>query len=199
MVQEQVQAQVASALAAHSSVTGGLTDIIMAEQMNISRRLDELQSTTDVPSTIGTSTSSAMSALARSQDQVSELQRQLALARVSSPPPPPSSTPWCAPTTRTPPRISNPWETGTGTNSSPGGSRRNAPNLTDRPRRQWTGWCSTCGVVINHNSGDCFKPGPNHNKNATKANPMGGNTKRDHLWMKWCNPGDSSICDRAVD
>ena len=104
-----VQAQVASALAAHSSVTDSLNDVIMAKQMNFTRRLDELQSSTDVPSTIGTSTSSALSALERSQNQVSELQRQLVLTRVTSPPPPPGSTPWCAPTTRTPPQASSPW------------------------------------------------------------------------------------------
>ena len=62
-VTQLVETAVASALAAQSSIADTYHDVILAEQMNISRRMDYLQNSSGVPSIIGTATSSAMSAL----------------------------------------------------------------------------------------------------------------------------------------
>ena len=53
---------------------------------------------------------------------------------------------------------------------------------------QWKHWCHTHGTNLTHTSKDCPKPRPGHQNAATKDNPMGGNTKKDHLWMKYCHP-----------
>lgn len=61
---------------------------------------------------------------------------------------------------------------------------------------QWKFWCYTHGVNLNHTSANCHKPRPGHKQEATKDNPMGANTKRDHLWMKYCNPITFKIHDQ---
>ena len=171
-----VQTAVASALAAQTNINDAFNDVLITEQNNLSRRMDEIQEGSTIPSMVNTSTGTALSALDRSNNTIAELQRQLALARVTTPPP------------------TVPFET-------PKKSRvaRNTPNTTDKPRRQWNQWCSSCGANFDHISGGCPRPGPNHNAAATKENPLGGNTRRNHLFGLWCNPVDSSICDKAVD
>ncbi len=58
--------------------------------------------------------------------------------------------------------------------------------------RQWKYWCYTCGVNLKHNTNDCDRNRKlaNHytSPSATKANPQGGNTSRDDLWLQWCHP-----------
>ena len=62
-VTQLVKAAVARALAAQASIADNFNDVILAEQMNISRRVDELQnSSSGVPLVIGTE-GSAMSTL----------------------------------------------------------------------------------------------------------------------------------------
>ena len=72
------------------------------------------------------------------------------------------------------------------------GTIRGDPN---GPWRQWKYWCYSCGTNLSHNSIDCHRTKiqrPDHDRLksiATKDNPQGGNSKKDHLWMKWCDPG----------
>ena len=78
------------------------------------------------------------------------------------------------------------------------GTIRGDPN---GPWRQWKYWCYSCGTNLSHNSMDCHRTKiqrPDHDRYkslATKDNPLGGNSKKDHLWMKWCNPGTYEPCD----
>jgi len=171
-----VETAVASALAAHTNINDEFNDVLITEQNNLSRRLDGLEGGSTLPSISSATTGTALSALEQSNNTIAELQRQLALTRVTTPPP-------------------------TIFTGTPKKSRivRNTPNTTDKPRRQWNQWCSSCGSNFDHLSGGCPRPGPNHNKAATKENPLGGNSRRDHLFGLWCNPVDNSICDKAVD
>ena len=61
--------------------------------------------------------------------------------------------------------------------------------------RQWKFFCHTHGVNLNHASGDCPRPNEGHKKEATKCSPCSGNEKRNHLWMKWCDPVSHEACD----
>jgi len=65
--------------------------------------------------------------------------------------------------------------------------------------RQWRSWCYTCGVNLNHSTSGCRKflkaPGHDTHTEATKDDPQGGNTTKNHLWMKWCH----SITNKAQD
>ena len=136
-----VETAVASALAAQTNINEVFNDVIISEQNSLSRRLDELQGGSTIPSIVNTSTGTAMSALEQSQTTIAELQRQLALTRVSTPPPTIPSTP----------KKEN---------------RRvlcNTPNTSDKPRRQWNQWCSSCGVNFDHISGGCPRPRAHHN------------------------------------
>ena len=170
-----VDQAVASALAAQASAHEDMSQFLLGEQVTLSRRMDDFQRTKK-----GT----ALSTIKTQSNTIARLQQELALARAPS-----------CPTASPPSR-----KTGKGGGGRSGSHEtpRNTPNLTDRPRRQWNKWCSSHGVNLHHDSGDCNHEGPNHNKAATKDNPMGGNTKRDHLWMKWCNPGDNAICDHPT-
>jgi len=84
------------------------------------------------------------------------------------------------------------------TNCTRRGTIRGDPN---GPWRQWKYWCYSCGTNLNHSSMDCHrtkKQHQNHNQyksTATKDNPQGGNSNKDHLWMKWCDPGTWEQCD----
>ena len=86
----------------------------------------------------------------------------------------------------------------------------NKPRDRDKPRdrglntrtntntntwRQWKYFCHTHGVNLNHASGDCPRPNEGHKKEATKCSPLGGNERRNHLWMKWCDPVTLDACD----
>jgi len=69
--------------------------------------------------------------------------------------------------------------------------RRSYQNQRPKQWRQWRSWCYSCGVNLTHNSIDCKRPKrPGHTTNpgATMENPMGGNTTKNRLWMKWCHP-----------
>ena len=88
-----VETAVASALAAHTNRNEVFNEVIISEQNSLSRRLDELQGGSTIPLVVNTTTSTALSELEQSQSTVAELQRQLALTRVSSPPPTASITP----------------------------------------------------------------------------------------------------------
>ena len=56
--------------------------------------------------------------------------------------------------------------------------------------RQWNKWCWECGVNLKHNSEGHWSKASNHKDAATRTTPLGGNSKRDHLWMKWWSPHD---------
>uniref|UniRef100_A0A7S4ASS5 Uncharacterized protein n=1 Tax=Pseudo-nitzschia australis TaxID=44445 RepID=A0A7S4ASS5_9STRA len=77
-------------------------------------------------------------------------------------------------------------------NRSGRGTVRGDPN---GPWRQWKYWCYSCGTNLSHNSQDCHRTKiqlPDHQRYksiATKENPQGGNSRKDHLWLKWCDPG----------
>ena len=76
-------------------------------------------------------------------------------------------------------------------------------NTSDRSKkravtfyRQWNKYCHSCGVVLNGKGGcgtgsgkDCYLKKEGHKDVATFTNKMGGNTKRNHLWHLWCEPG----------
>ena len=51
---------------------------------------------------------------------------------------------------------------------------------------QWLFWCFGCGVNLHHHTGQCppQKRKTNHTNrlSATKTDPQGGNSKKDHLW-----------------
>jgi len=64
--------------------------------------------------------------------------------------------------------------------------------------RSWDKWCYTHGANLRHKSPDCDHPRDGHKNEATKTNPMGGNTKRDHLWGKWCSPVDRKVYDNPT-
>jgi hypothetical protein len=63
-------------------------------------------------------------------------------------------------------------------------------NKTNQPWRQWNQYCWSCGVQLNHNSTNCKHPRTGHEEHmsATFEDQQGGNSKRDHLWEKWCGP-----------
>ena len=73
--------------------------------------------------------------------------------------------------------------------------RDHGSNAKTNTWRQWKFFCHTHGVNLNHASGDCPRPNDGHNKEATKCSPCGGNEKRNHLWMKWCDPVLLDACD----
>ena len=59
---------------------------------------------------------------------------------------------------------------------------RNSTSSTNKKRTRWekkdcSSYCHTHGYLVGpkHNSETCRQPGPNHNRNATRQNPMGGN------------------------
>jgi hypothetical protein len=90
-------------------------------------------------------------------------------------------------------------------NNSTGQSRGNrnqtgpATATTNSPARVWKQWnkyCHTCGVHCGHDSTSCIRKKPGHKDEATWENKMGGNTKKDHLWMKWCHPTTFQAYDR---
>ena len=87
-----------------------------------------------------------------------------------------------------------------------GGSRRrqhsnkNPPDTFTKPAstvyRKWNKYCYSCGIVICNKAGcgvgigaDCNRKKEVHKPDTTFTNKMGGNTKRDHLWNMWCEPG----------
>ena len=62
---------------------------------------------------------------------------------------------------------------------------------TSGRRKEWVKyncWCWTYGTNTSHNSPECNKRAPGHKVSATKDDPMGGNVKRDHMYMKWSSP-----------
>jgi hypothetical protein len=73
---------------------------------------------------------------------------------------------------------------------------------TGKPRQgwdQWKYWCHTHGTNLTHNSNNCDKPRPGHKTEATKANPMGGNTRKDQVWMKYCHPTTFKAHDQPTE
>ena len=70
----------------------------------------------------------------------------------------------------------------------------------EQPWRQWNQYCWSCGVQLNHNSATCKHPRQGHENHltATFEDQQGGNTKRDHLWGKWCGP-DINIYNEKGD
>ena len=64
------------------------------------------------------------------------------------------------------------------------------------PWRQWRFWCYSCGCNLKHDSTQCPRPKRDHKKEATFENPMGGNTGRNKLRLKWCHPVTNKIFDQ---
>ena len=62
--------------------------------------------------------------------------------------------------------------------------------------RQWDKYCYRFGVNLNHDTPECtFVNMPADKHGATKDSPFGGNIKRNHLWMKWCDPVTYKVHD----
>ena len=70
---------------------------------------------------------------------------------------------------------------------------------TEQPWRQWNQYCWSCGVQLNHNSATCKHPRQGHDNHlsATYEDQQGGNTKRNHLWGKWCGPDINIYNDKG--
>jgi hypothetical protein len=73
-----------------------------------------------------------------------------------------------------------------------GGGQQQDMHSSPNPYKRWENWnyCSSHGgdVDDNHTSAMCGKPGPMHNPNATRANIMGGISRRnaqDHLALNF--------------
>ena len=79
-------------------------------------------------------------------------------------------------------------------------SRPHGKPKAEQPWRQWNQYCWSCGVQLNHNSASCKHPRHGHENHitATFEDKQGGNTKRDHLWGKWCGP-DINIYNQKGD
>ena len=56
---------------------------------------------------------------------------------------------------------------------------RNNPRSTRWEKKDCGSYCHTHGYLVGpkHTSATCRKPSPNHNKQVTQQNPMGGNTE----------------------
>ena len=69
----------------------------------------------------------------------------------------------------------------------------------EHPWRQWNQYCWSCGVQLNHNSATCKHPRQGHDNHlsATYEDQQGGNTKRNHLWGKWCGPDINIYNDKG--
>ena len=74
-------------------------------------------------------------------------------------------------------------ESNLGTTNSNGATHK-------KPKKwsQWKFWCWTHGANLSHDSTGCKRPALGHKSEATKENPMGGNEKKNHLFLKWHNP-----------
>ena len=81
----------------------------------------------------------------------------------------------------------------------PQGQPKNKVKM-EQPWRQWNQYCWSCGVQLNHNSATCKHPKQGHDNHlsATYEDQQGGNTKRNHLWGKWCGP-DINIYNEKGD
>ena len=62
--------------------------------------------------------------------------------------------------------------------------------------QQLNKYCHSCGVVLDGKAGcgtsggkDCYHKKEGHKDAATFTNKLDGNTKHDHLWHLWCEPG----------
>ena len=129
-----------------------------------------------IPGVIGTTlgSQSAMSATATTQQIIEIVNKafEARMADITVPPAQPSPTP-----------------------RRPGTPTAGTTTPHTEVWRQWNLWCHTHGTNLRHNSKDCGHPRDGHKVEATKLNPMGGNTKRDHLWGKWCSPVDHKPYD----
>jgi len=84
----------------------------------------------------------------------------------------------------------------TGSSSRGGGGGGGASTNTQIDKvyewTQWLFWCFSCGVNLHHHTRDCppHKRRTNHSEHlsATRADPQGGLTRKDHLWQMWCHP-----------
>jgi hypothetical protein len=81
-------------------------------------------------------------------------------------------------------------------NRSTGNTRRN--RTTDGECRQFKCYCSSCGVNLSHEGKDCRTKKHWHNDAATFQNQMGGNSKKDHKWMKFLDPTTGKTVDYCV-
>jgi hypothetical protein len=153
-----------------------------------------LRTVHDVPSVVGTHVSSALSA-SGNQQQLQELiarEVQRILGGIGQVPQGNDDVTTAAydqssvyaPTFRT--RAT----TNSGTNPHSGRGRGPQRDSGAGTWRQWNKWCWTHGVNLRHDSAGCEHQRSGHKTEATKNNPMGGNTRRDNLWMKWCSPVD---------
>jgi hypothetical protein len=64
--------------------------------------------------------------------------------------------------------------------------------------RQFKHYCSSCGVNLSHEGKDCRTKKHWHNDAATFQNQMGGNSKKDHKWMKFLDPTTGKTVDYCV-
>ena len=64
--------------------------------------------------------------------------------------------------------------------------------------RQFNQYCSSCGVNLSHPGKDCKTKKHWHNDAATFQNQMGGNSKKDHKWMKFLDPKTGKTVDYCI-
>ena len=82
--------------------------------------------------------------------------------------------------------------TGSSTRGDGGGGSINTQIDKVYKWTQWLYWCFSCGVNLHHHTRDCppHKHKTNHSEHlsATRADPQGGLTRKNHLWQMWCHP-----------
>ena len=136
-----VERAVASALAAQAQQTEDMGQLLLGEQVTLYKRMDDFQRTKEgIPSDIGTE-GTALSTIETQNNTILRLQQQLALAQAATCP--------IAPPSKQTKR------SGVNGHSGTQETPRNTPNLTDKPRRQWSNWCWTHGANLHHGSDDC--------------------------------------------
>ena len=64
--------------------------------------------------------------------------------------------------------------------------------------RQFNQCSSSCGVNLSHPGKDCKTKKHWHNDAATFQNQMGGNSKKDHKWMKFLDPTTGKTVDYCL-
>lgn len=63
-----------------------------------------------------------------------------------------------------------------------------SPDPRGRQWKQYDKYCWSHGVNLSHHSNGCNAPKPGHDNGATYSDQRGGNTEKNHRWMKWNGP-----------
>ena len=85
-----------------------------------------------------------------------------------------------------------------GTSTANTGGRSRVNRTGDSKCQQFNQYCSSCGVNLSHPGKDCKTKKHWHNDAATFQNQMGGNSKKDHKWMKFLDPSTGKTVDYCI-